>query len=174
MIFPKPVARSDIDSTRPTGHPRRRHPPAAFLLPGYAHPPRAEKPHHGHPGVTIGPWGTAADSATVVRPAGLGNGWPPDADTGNPGASRIPSRLAIARRCPLARFSARSGVLAPGEQSDAVNSLSRGMSYRLWLYVCCFLLPFERDLEVQGPVLDRVGVPLPERSPLARDRRAGV
>jgi len=128
MIFPKPVARSDIDSTRPAGHPRRRHPPAAFLLPGYAHPPRREKPHHGHPTLATGPSGTVSNSPTDARLAALGTGMPPDADTWNPGASRIPSRLAIARRCPLARFSARSGVLAPGEPSDAAKSLLHGMS----------------------------------------------
>ena len=128
MIFPKPVARSDIDSTRPTGHPRRRHPPAAFLLPGYAHPPRAEKPHHGHPGVTIGPWGTAAGWPTVALPAALDTGSPQDAGTGCPVAIRTRDRPAFAQICPLARFSTRSGVLAPGEPSDAVNSLSRERS----------------------------------------------
>jgi len=45
-----------------------------------------------------------------------------------PGASRTRDRPAFAQICPLARFSARSGVLAPGEPSDAVNSLSRERS----------------------------------------------
>ncbi len=97
--------------------------------------------------ISIGPSGTAADSATVVRPAGLGNGWPPDAGTCCPGASRTRDRPAFAQICPLARFSARSGVLAPGEPSDAVNSLSRGMS---WVFGDCHSLglgSFERYVD---------------------------
>lgn len=147
MIFPKPVARSDIDSTRPTGHPRRRHPPAAFLLPGYAHPPRAEKPHHGHPGVTIGPWGTAAGCATGGLPAAQGTGLLPDAGSGNPGARRKRGRPVIAPRSLLRGFSGRSGVLAPEPPSDAVNSLSRGMS---WVFGDCHSLglgSFERYVD---------------------------
>ena len=147
MIFPKPVARSDIDSTRPTGHPRRRHPPAAFLLPGYAHPPRAEKPHHGLPALTIGPWGTAAGCATAARPAALGTGSPQDVDTGCPVAIRTRDRPAFSPRCPLARFLWPWGVLVPGQAADAANSLSRGMS---WVFGDCHSLglgSFERYVD---------------------------
>ena len=133
--------------TRPARHPRRRHPPAAFLLPGYAHPPRREKPHHGLPALTTGQPGNAAGSATGARPAAPGTGLHRDADTWNPGASRIPSSLAIARRCPLARFLWPGGVRVPGEPSGVANSLSRGMS---WVFGDCHSLglgSFERYVD---------------------------
>ena len=162
--------------TRPARHPRRRHPPAAFLLPGYAHPPRREKPHHGLPALTTGPSGTAADSATVVRPAGLGNGWPPDAGTCCPGASRTQNMPVIAPRSVLGGFRAPVGVRVPGRAAGAANSLlcETSLGQVLRLNVRRLLLALEGHLEEQGAVFHRISVPLPERSPLARDRRAGV
>lgn len=160
----------------PARHPRRRHPPAAFLLPGYAHPPRREKPHHGLPALTTGPRGTAAGCATAARPAALGTGSPQDVGTGCPGASRTQNMPVIAPRSVLGGFRAPGGVLVPGQAADAANSLSRGMSFGQVLRFDArrLLLALEGHLEEQGAVFHRISVPLPERSPLARDRRAGV
>jgi len=101
---------------------------------------------------------------------------PPDADTWNPGASRTQNMPVIAPRSVLGGFRAPGGVRVPGRAAVAANSLlcETSLGQVLRLNVRRLLLALEGHLEEQGAVFHRISVPLPERSPLARDRRAGV
>lgn len=157
--------------------PRGSSSPTSRSRAGIDPPPPPTAPAHNRGFfISIGPSGTAADSATVVRPAGLGNGWPPDAGTCCPGASRTQNMPVIAPRSVLGGFRAPVGVRVPGRAAGAANSLlcETSLGQVLRLNVRRLLLALEGHLEEQGAVFDGISVPLPERSPLARDRRAGV